>query len=234
MGRSQLVLVAALMLAGCSLIDAAGGGADGGGSSGGDRDGAAGGGDAAAACRPIIDDFEDGVVADDWVAFNDEDAVVSEELGQLRIDFNGTQEAWAGYDLRDRIDFTEGEVRVEVGTAGGMYTGFDLCFGDQELEFYVDDQDTLIGEVYGTDALDDLSEIPYLPGVHAIWRIRASQGVVYWEVSQLGDDWQLVHMQEAPFPLDDVTVTIEAAGTSGEPPASFDSFTALPTGCGGE
>ena len=229
-GRCQLALVAAVVLAlgGCSLFDAAGG--DGNDRPGG-GDGGAGDTDAAPVGPCLADDFEDGVIAGEWVAYDEDGADVSEEAGTLLVSFSGGSEAWAGYDLRDRVDMTEGEVRVEIALAGGIYAGFDICFGDQELEMYVEDGENLVGEVYNTDASDSLSQIQYLAGVHVIWRIRTGDGMVYWEASQDGSDWDLIHSQAAPFPLDDVTVTVEAAGTDGDQPAAFESFAATPTGC---
>jgi hypothetical protein len=227
--RYGLVLVATA-LCGCSLIDAARESAE-------TRDRAApdGGGpgaptDAATGCG-VADDFEDGVTGAGWVAFDDDDAAVAETGGVLRVSFTGTAEAWAGYDLRDRIDLTDGEVRVEIGLAGGAYTGFDVCFGGMELELYADDAETLVGEVAGTDSFDDWSEIEYQPAIHRIWRIRSAEGVVYWEVSETGAEWETIHSQAAPFPLDDVTVTVEAGGVTGDAAAAFESFAAMPAGC---
>ena len=223
--RLRLVL-AAVSVCGCSLFDAAGG----------DGERAADGApaepaDAAATTCRLADDFEDSVTSATWVAFDDDDATVSETAGALRVSFTGSAEAWAGYDLRDRIDFTEGEVRVEIQGAGGAYTGFDICFGEMELEFYVEDGESLIGEVVGTDSFDDLGEVEYQPAIHRILRIRSAEGTVYWEVSDTGDTWDPIHSQPAPFPLDDVTVTVEAGGTLDDPPAAFESFAATPTGC---
>ena len=232
--RSQIVLVAAAALCGCSLVDAAGVAAgdagSGGGSDGGGNGGDGGGGDGPSGCR-VVDDFEDGAIGDPWVAFDDDDATVSESGGALRVTFSGSEAAWAGYDLRDRIDFSEGEVRVEIISAAGAYTGFDVCFGEQELELWVEDGETLIGEVWNTDAADDSTEVSYDPQNHVILRIRATEGMVYWEASPDGVEWESIHTQAAPFPLDDVTVTVEAAGRSGDPPAAFESFAATPTGC---
>ncbi|HEU5060969.1 MAG TPA: hypothetical protein VFU21_30775 [Kofleriaceae bacterium] len=226
--RCQMLLVAAAALCGCSLIDASGGGSD--RDSGGGADGAAeAGGDAAGSCR-LVDDFEDGVIADEWVAFDEPDAAVVESGGAVRVTFSGA-EAWAGYDLRDRIDFSEGEVRVEVTSAGGLYTGFDVCFGDQELELWIEDGDVLTGETYNTDTADDSTSVVYDPEAHRFLRIRASGGMVYWEASPDESNWESIHTQAAAFSLDDVTVTIEAAGSSGDPPAAFESFSATPTGC---
>jgi hypothetical protein len=228
-GRCQLVLVAAAVLAlgGCSLFDAAGEGDDqpgGGGSDGG------AGGDAQSACR-IDDDFEDGLVAAAWVPYDDDDADWTETDGALRVSFSGTEEAWAGYDLRDGLDFNEGETWIEIAEVGGNYTGFDVYLDDAELELYVEDGNTLVGEVYGTESSDDLTEVPYVPAMHRILRIRATGGVVYWEASPDGGDWELIHMQGAPFPLDDVLVSVEAGGDSSDPPAAFESFAVSPTGC---
>lgn len=226
-GRCQLVLVAAAVLAlgGCSLFDAAGD--DGAESPGSD---AGTGGDGQAACR-IDDDFEDGVVDGAWIPYDEDDASLSESDGALRVSFSGDGEAWAGYDLRDRFDFSEGATWIEIAEADGNYTGFDVYLGDAELELYVEDGELLIGEVYGTDALDDATEVPYVPAMHRILRIRATGGVVYWEASPDGGDWELIHMQGAPFPLDDVLVSVEAAGDSSDSPAAFESFAVTPTGC---
>jgi len=186
--------------------------------------------DAATTCR-VIDDFEDGVTGAPWQAFDNGDATVSETAGALRVSFDGSAEAFAGYDLRDRIDFTEGEVRVELQGAGGAYTGFDVCFGDMELALYVEDGENLIGEVLGTDSADEGGEIGYQPAIHRVLRIRSAEGTVYWEVSDTGEAWDTIHTQAAPFPLDDVAVTVEAGGTMSDPPAAFESFAATPTGC---
>jgi hypothetical protein len=226
-GRCQLVLVAAAVLAlgGCSLFDATGGdGSDPGGGDGG------AGGDGQSACR-IDDDFEDGVVGGAWVPYDEDDAQLSESDGTLQVSFSGDGEAWAGYDLRDRFDFTEGETWIEIAEADGDYTGFDVYLGDAELELYVEDGNTLIGEVYATESSDQLSEVPYVPAMHRFLRIRATGGVVYWEASPDRAEWELIHMQEAPFPLDDVLVSVEAAGDSSDSPAAFESFAAMPTGC---
>lgn len=227
--RCQIALVAVALLSGCSLLDAAGG-PTGDGGSGGGGDGGQEPGDGSTGCR-VVDDFEDGVIGDPWVSWNDDDATVSESGGALRVTFSGADEAWAGYDLRDRIDFTEAEVRVEIQAAGGSYTGFDVCFGDQELELWIEDGDLLIGEVYNTDTLDDSTVVNYDPDDHRILRIRSSQGTVYWEASPDGIEWESIHTQAAPFPLDDVTVTVEAAGQTDDPQAAFESFAATPTGC---
>ena len=227
--RCQIFLVAVGMLSGCSLVDAAGDGTGSDGGLGGGDD-AGGGGDGPAGCR-VVDDFEDGVIGDPWVSWNDDDATVSESGGAMRVSFSGAGDAWAGYDLRDRIDFTEAEVRVEIVGSGGSYTGFDVCFGDQELELWIEDGDQLTGEVYNTDSADDSTVVTYSPNDHRILRIRASAGMVYWEASADGAEWESIHTQAAPFPLDDVTVTIEAAGQTEDPQAAFESFAATPTGC---
>jgi hypothetical protein len=223
--RCQIFLVAAAALCGCSLIDASGGGGDRGADGGSGAEG-----DAPGSCR-VVDDFEDGAIADDWVAYEDPDAAVVESGGAVRVTFSGAGEAWAGYDLRDRIDFSEGEVRVEITSAGGLYTGFDVCFGEQELELWIEDGETLIGETYNTDSADDYTAVPYDAVDHRFLRIRASGGMVYWEASPDEGNWESIHTQAAAFSLDDVTVTIEAAGSSGDPPAAFESFSATPTGC---
>lgn len=222
--RYRLALVAAVMGVGCSLVDAA---------RGDDRAGDAApgaGGDAATACG-ITDDFEDTAAGAAWVPYDDDGAAVAESGGALRVSFTGTEESWAGYDTRDRFDFSEGEVRVEIDAAGGHYTGFDLCFGDMELELYIEDGETVIGDVYGTDEADAWSEITYDPILHRILRIRIADSMVHWEVSQTGEQWDPVHTQAAPFSLEDLLVSVEAGGTTGDPPAAFGSFVATPTGC---
>jgi hypothetical protein len=228
--RCQIILVAVALLCGCSLLDAAGSDTGDGDTSGGGDAGGQEPGDASPPCQ-VVDDFEDGVIGDPWVSWADDDATVSESNGAMHVSFSGATEAWAGYDLRDRIDFTEAEVRVEIQAAGGSYTGFDVCFGDQELELWIEDGDQLVGEVYNTEASDDSTAVTYDPVAHRILRIRASQGMAYWEASPDGDEWESIHTQAVPFPIDDVTVTVEAAGEEGDPPASFEWFAATPTGC---
>jgi hypothetical protein len=223
-GRTPIALAAAA-LAGCSLLDAAGTS-----SVPGDA-GALPGIDAAPGGCAVDDDFEDGIPADIWDPYNDTDATIVEANGNVRVSFTGSSEAWAGYRMVPVIDLTQGEVRVEVSAVGGAYTGFDVCVDDMELDFYVDDGTTLIGEVCGTDANDEYDEVGYDPGMHRIWRIRSHDGVVYWEASPNGDEWELIHSQPAPFPLDQVGIFVEAAGVLGDPSARFESFSARPTDC---
>jgi len=226
--RPWPALVMASALAGCSLIDAADNGGHGDGTP---RDDAAAGGDGAPGGCSIADDFEDGLKAAIWNQFDDEDAQVREANGVLEISFSGLIDAYAGYELAQPIDLTEGEARIEVRTAGGTFTGLEVCFDDMELELYTEDVDTLIGEVCGTDSNDDVDEIPFDSLVHLVWRIRTQDGAVYWEVSQDGDQWDLVHTQAIPFPLDVVTIIVEAGGVEGDPSAAIESFAATPTGC---
>lgn len=227
MGRSWLPLVAAASLAGCSLLDAA----DDGPSAEASTDAAAARSDGAPAVCALTDEFADGVADARWEIDSDDDAGIRQVGGMLEISFTGSSESWAGYQLRAPIDLTEGEIRLTVTTAGGAYTGLEVRLDDMELAFYAEDVDSLIGEVIGTDASDDWEEIPYLPGLHLIWRIRTQDGVVYWEVSQDGAAWESIHMQPFPFPLDAVSVVIEAGGLLGDPPALIESFAATPTGC---
>jgi hypothetical protein len=218
-------------LAGCSLIDAA---ADDSVRADGspDTDAAAADGDGAQAGCTLTDDFEDGVAAAMWNPFDDADAHVREANGVLEISFTGdVLDEWAGYELAQPIDLAEGEVRIEVRSAGGSFTGLEVWFDDMVLGLYTEDVETLIGEVSGTDSNDGSDGVPFDPLVHRVWRIRTLDGAVYWEVSQDGDQWDLVHTQAIPFPLDAVTIVVEAGGTLGEPTAGIESFAATPTGC---
>lgn len=225
-GRTPIALAAAAALAGCSLLDAASTSP-----APGDRADALPGIDAAPGGCALNDDFEDGIPADIWDPYEGTGATVIEANGNVRVSFSGSSEAWAGYRLVPTIDLTQGEVRVEVSAVGGAYTGFDLCVDDMEIDFYVEDGSSLIGEVCGTDSNDDYDEVGYDPGMHRIWRIRSHEGVVYWEASPNGDGWELIHSQPAPFPLDQVAIFVEAGGVLGDPPAVFESFSARPTDC---
>jgi hypothetical protein len=100
-----------------------------------------------------------------------------------------------------------------------------------ELELYVLNGEILFGEVYNTDGADDYTDIPFQPELHRIWRIRSDGRLIHWEVSADGDEWELLHTQAPPFPLDDVLVAVEAGGESGDPPAAFASFATTPAGC---
>jgi hypothetical protein len=222
-----MALVALATLAGCSLIDAAGDGAAG---RDGSPDAAVAAGDAAPGCV-LRDDFEDGQTGALWQPFNDTDARVREAAGYLEITFNDSPDSWAGYQLAQPIDLTSGEVRIEVKAAGGVYTGLEVCFEEMELEIYAEDVETLIGAVSGTPIDDDSDEIPYDSAAHIVWRIRTDAGDATWEVSTDGDTWDTIHTQSAPFPLDAVTVLIEAGGGLGDPAAAIESFSATPTGC---
>jgi len=225
-GRTWIVLVAASALAGCSLVDAASdtGAPAAGGDGSGDDDGAPAG------CA-LRDDFEDGVTAALWQSFNDDDAHVREVAGALEITFDGLPDSWAGYRLADTIDFTEGEVEIEVKTAGGIYTALEVSVDDMELVLFTEDVDLLIGAVNDTPLDDDGDEILYDAGAHRFWRIRAQDGVVYWEASPDGGVWDTIHTQDVPFPLDAVTILVEAGGGLGDPGAAIESFSATPTGC---
>jgi hypothetical protein len=222
--RHRLALVATLSGAGCSLVDAAGD----------DRaaDAAPGsGGDSGTSSCAVTDDFEDGVAGHSWVPYDDEGAAVTESAGALRVSFTGSTEAWGGYDLRNRVDFTEGEVRVEIESVGGTYTGINLELDDMELELYVEDGETLFGEVYNTPDADDYTAVPFEPDLHRVWRIRSDGALIYWEVSADGNEWETIHTQAPPFLLDDLLVAAEAGGESGDPPAAFASFATTPAGC---
>ena len=229
-GGSWIALVAVSALTGCSLLDAAsdtGAPAGAGDASTGDD----GSGDAALPGCALIDDFEDGIAAAMWAPFDDDDAQVREANGQLEVSFSGITDSWAGYEMASPIDLTRGEVRMTVNAPGGTYTGIEVCFDDMELELYAEDTETLIGGVSGTPDSDDCDEIPFEPGVHQVWRIRTEAGIAYWEVSPYGGDWTVVHSQEVPFPLDAVTILVEAGGVDGDPTATIESFAATPADC---
>jgi hypothetical protein len=228
--RSWVALVAVSALAGCSLLDAVSDN----GAPAGAADGSTGHddfGDASLPACALTDDFEDGFAAAMWDPFHDDDAQIREINGQLEISFTGVDQSWAGYQLAGPIDLTRGEVRIAVNAPGGAYTGIEVCFDDEELELFAEDTETLIGGVTGTPDSDDCDEIPFQPGVHRVWRIRTEAAIAYWEVSPDGGDWTLVHSQEIPFPLDAVTILVEAGGVSGDPAAAIESFAATPADC---
>lgn len=214
--RAGLVVTASLLMGGCSLIDAAGT----------DDSGAPSPGDCA-----LTDDFEDGVTAALWQPWNEDGATAREQDGALSVSFTSLDGAFAGYDLDSAIDLREGEVRVEVAAVGGEFTVLELDLGTMAVSLYVEDGDVLSAQVAGTADADDWVATDYLPESDVIWRIRGEGGFVHLETSDDGEGWDSIYSTEAPFPLDQVVVSIAAGGVDGDPPAAFESFAARPTGC---
>lgn len=215
--RCQLVL-ALLGLCGCSLVDAAGGGEP------------APGADASLPCQ-LADDFEDGVTAAAWQPWSEEDAEAHEADGTVQVTFTSAAGGWAGYELRQAIDLTAGEVRLELAAVGGEYTVLEIASGSMILALYVEDGDTLTAQVTGAGDGDDWVPAEYLADMDVFWRIRVEGGFVHWETSQDGAGWESIHSQAAPFPLDAVQVSFGAGGVAGDPPAAFESFATRGAAC---
>lgn len=222
-GHAGLVATALLFAAGCSLIDAAGTeqpaappGLDGSPDGGGD-------------CR-MSDDFEDGVTGEAWDDFSQPGASVSEEAGGVRVSFSGTG-AFAGYYLKGTVDLTDGEVLAQIADVGGTYTVLQVERDSALVSLYVEGGQVILATVEGAGDADIGVPAEYLPAEDIFWRIRGEGGFVNWEVSVDQDTWEALYRAEAPFPLDQVEVSIAAGGVSGDPPALFESFAMSATGC---
>jgi hypothetical protein len=200
-------LIASVALTGCSLIDAAGGG-DGG------------------ACDPAFaDDFEDGSIGSEWLAWSDEGATAAELDGALQVAFDGAGEAWAGSTWYRFADLRGGSVVVEVPRPGGAFTVLELRTPDEmKLQMRVDFEATLVAAIIDSPTSDAAVETAYLPAEHRRWRVREEDGIIFWQASGGGESWVQLHAQAVPFPLDRVFVQLSAGGTGGDPTAHFESI----------
>jgi hypothetical protein len=205
----------AASLAACRLVDAASGDEP---------------ADAACATAPqVTDDFEDGVMAAEWVTYADTGAEVEEADGVLRVLYSGVDEAWAGYVTAEPHDLRGGWLAADVAQVGG-YTILELHAGDTKVQTYAYGSTIFCTVMVGGETVSQF-ETEYLPDSHVHWRMREEDGTIHWETSPDGDAWSQLVAYPTPIAADTVTLLLSGGGVDGDAPAEFESVEIAATDC---
>lgn len=211
-------------------VGGTGTGADGGGGSGatGGSGGAggAGGGGAGPCGTPevLADDFDDGVVTNDWWFGSGPGATLVENGGERVITLPSMQpqSSWSGFSTGRLVRFEGQRVTIEVPTAPNPATTANAF-----LNVIYDSQNYIaigvrLGELFVAQYLDDawteLNSLPYDATAHRWWQLREEAGTTYWETSPDGQTWTSHATRQSAqlFPMDLLQIEHGANTEGGE------------------
>ena len=194
-------------------------------------------GGAVAACGALSllhDDFDDGVVAPGWFAWNEPGTSVSEAGGQMTIHVDASTGSYAGSVSRRAFDLAGSSMAVTVVQAGGEHTILEVrgpAEADPRAQIVAAASGMLEAVVLNTPA-QLRTQIPYDPIAQRHWRLREDAGTLYWETSPDGTAWTSFHDEPVPFATEHVLGSLAAGGnlpTAGD--AIFDDVN-LPAAAG--
>jgi hypothetical protein len=144
----------------------------------------------------LSDDFEDGAVGPQWVAFSSAPTTVVETGGELVVTIGASNDGfdhYAGYGSVMSYDFTGCEVVVSVSTVPNPAAYANSYFGimlDAGTGFYFS---ALEGELRCRTSTDGspstLGAVSFDPVAHRRWRVREQGGTAYCETSDGVSAW---------------------------------------------
>ncbi|HZO14437.1 MAG TPA: hypothetical protein VFB62_14290 [Polyangiaceae bacterium] len=193
--RSPLAL-SALLLTGCEALTGSFHTLEGTGGAGGQGGGAAEGGGIDGPCGGVgmlVDDFEDGIVAQPWADDVSGTALITEEegLGVARAP-NGNHAFRKSYRLHDLRD---SEVRLEVvepPTTADAFAFLEVKAGMDSIMIagpgYSGQPDNLVVTVNNAVS----SNVTFQSNAHRWWRIRQTAGQIFAETSPSGEAWDVI------------------------------------------
>lgn len=139
----------------------------------------------------LSDDFEDGVVAPDWLLFENPGMTVAEETGHVHVRFAATVEPgiYAGYQTTALRDLSAACMTVELAAlpdpATEALTYVKIIAGVRELEI-VAVAGFLSVRTQEGGVVTPITSIPHDAEAHRHWRIREAGGNIRWETSADG------------------------------------------------
>src|SRR5262245_31689332 len=181
----------------------------------------------------LSDAFEGTTLARIWELWSRGGASAAQNDALIVFIPTGNTERFAGVSSTDRYSLRNCAVSVEVPaapTAAGSVAFLQIGIDDQtylEIALAIDVSARIIFGYTKNGAEAVPSEIPYDSSQHRFWRISERDGEVSWHTSQDGMSWDLQRTESmAPFPLDDLVVTLGAGAqgaTALESHANFDN-----------
>jgi hypothetical protein len=179
----------------------------------------------------LVDSFGDNTIdTTKWSAYGGAQEV--NQRVEIQLPSN-TANAYAGFTSASTYDLTDSQVVVELvralrhGAGSETYLYLRNAAGDR---IYYKVQDGLFyasKAPAGAPSSTRLAEQPYDPARHRWMRIREQLGILSFDYSRDGRDWELLVSVATPFSLSSVRIEI-AAGTFQPSPAPglvvFDNF----------
>jgi hypothetical protein len=161
----------------------------------------------------LQDDFEDTSIGILWDIFEETGASVSMNAGEAVVALaGGTADVWADFHSDAYYDFTDGVLDVEVLGVGGDFTVVEVnAYGQGLAQIYVA-TGVLTTAVLETADPGVRTQIPYQAAEHRYWRLRESEGTLYFEVSANRSAWTELHSEPMPFPKEHVRAFLAAGG----------------------
>jgi len=142
----------------------------------------------------LRDDFEDGVLATPWAdSWTETGCELAETGGEATILFDGTPDAWCGYETAPVYDACDGRIELEIASpldVPDTDMSLVLSFPSEDVELSIECWDGMLRMFERVGANTPMTTaITYNPGPHRWWRIRESAGTLSWETSPNGSSW---------------------------------------------
>jgi hypothetical protein len=178
----------------------------------------------------LVDTFDDGVIDHRWAStYNDPCCTIAETGGEMVVGYDGTQgttalRSAAGLDLRD--DAVTIRVTQEPPLASTVLNLTVRRDANNTFELQVSSTQT-VARVQVAGIADGVADTR--DPAERYLRIRERGGAYFMEVSADRASWRTLRTAAAPFPLDDVLVTVRAgvtANSTAQTLTSFDDFNA--------
>lgn len=185
----------------------------------------------------ISDEFEDGVIAPRWAdSWTETGCELAETGGEATILFDGTPNAWCGYETAPVYDACDGELTLAITSpldVPDADMSLILSFPGEDIALSIEYWDGMLRlfERVGGDTPMSVS-LSYNQAQHRWWKIRESAGTLSWETSPNGSSWTSHATRPTDFDCGTAYVTI-AAGvwdtwTGGPIEAHFDHLDPAP------
>ena len=197
-----------------------------------DGGGPVGGEDAAPVAGPcgtisLVRDEFDGEPGGPWSEWAASGTAMSRVDGELVIEFSGDVERWAGATSQALFHVEGGEVRARVSEPGGLYTVLELLSpAGPKAQLLVVGGDTLRATVLGAPGGTITRDVAYDREDHAVWRLRAEDGVLFWETSADGASWDPLYQDDLALIGPEAWVLVAGGGQAGDPAVRVDSVNA--------
>lgn len=164
-------------------------------------------------CNGFVDDFENGVVGNEWV--NENPLVIEETDGELRITVTtSVDDGFANLSTFAEYDLSDGDGRVQLATPPAeneiqqALRIYPAGSPNDELYFMVEGDQ--LRAFYSPPGGADVAymEEDFEPETHRWLRMRGAGEIANFEFSDDGEMWQTFASVTSPIPLDDVVVAL--------------------------
>lgn len=162
----------------------------------------------------LVDSFDTGEFFPNWESLSDASCTIARGGGNLAMSFTGAGPSFCGIDSRHLFDLRDSEVVLDAALVP-QQPGFAAYLtlsrvGDDDTRVEINRGSDLVFRQTVDGAEVGTGSTPYSAVNHRYWRLRESDGTIFWDTSPDGSSWTTQGEASAMFDLGQLQIS---AGT---------------------